>query len=78
MSAAHLAKFRELPEFWVIIEAIKAHRPIVTNYFPKASMDAEQAQLQKIKYDMAKQEGFDVVVELLEGKRALNKEKKNG
>lgn len=68
MSALILIKLRELPEFGSIIEAIKTHRPIVPRYYPAATPEQQSVAMEKIKFEMARQEGFDHLVNLLEGK----------
>lgn len=59
-----LLKLNETPEFQVIMEELIKQRPIV----PKWSPDGGELLMERIKFEMARQDGFDLLKRLLTGK----------
>ena len=68
MSAVLLVQLREMPEFTKVLQFLNAKRPVVPIYRPAATIEAQTLQMERIKYQMAMQEGFDLLMAQLNGK----------
>ena len=58
---------RESREFKIIMEGVKENRPIIPSYKPQKTIDETQNVIERIKYETAKQEGFDLLYHTLTG-----------
>lgn len=67
---ALLIALRDVPEFRAVMNSMLLHRPIVPAYRPQATADAQQMHVEDIKFQSAKQEGFDLLFLALTGKPA--------
>ena len=65
----YLKVLREYPEFQFAIDELKAKRPVIPKYSPASSFDDEQMLLNRIKYETARQDGFDLIFLCLTGER---------
>lgn len=62
-----LKALRESQEFKIIMEGMKKERPVIPYYRPQKTMDETANSIEQIKYQSAKQEGFDLLFEKLTG-----------
>ncbi len=62
-----LKALRESREFKIIMEGVKENRPIVPAYKPQKTIDETQNVIERIKYESARQEGFDLLYQTLTG-----------
>lgn len=68
MIDALLIKLRESQEFASIMQTMEKQRPIVPRYQPQQTKEAQEVLMEKIKFEMARQDGFDRLFSLLTGK----------
>lgn len=78
MIEAILMKLRESPEFASIMKSMEEQRPIVPRYVPQQTKEAQEVLMEKIKFEMARQDGFDRLFALLVGRKAGPMEVKQG
>jgi hypothetical protein len=63
-----LKQLRESPEFQTIMLEVLRLRPIVSEYAPQATVDETTNLIERIKYDMARRAGYDLLYSILMGK----------
>jgi hypothetical protein len=64
-----LKALRDSPEFKIIMDGVKKDRPVVPSYKPQKTMDETANMIENIKYQSAKQEGFDLLHQILTGQK---------
>lgn len=62
-----LKALRESREFSIIMDGMKKDRPVIPSYRPQKTMDETSNVIETIKYQSAKQEGFDLLFQMLTG-----------
>lgn len=63
-----LKQLRETREFQEIMDAMSKHRPVIPEYRPAGSREANDGLIETIKYESGRQDGFDLLFKLLTGK----------
>lgn len=62
-----LAQLRMEPGFQMIMDDMKKRRPVVPEFAPQESRDANEVLLEQIKAESYKRQGFDLLFKLLIG-----------
>lgn len=67
-----LAALRNDPKFLQVTKELKALRPVIPQFHPQASQEANNELLEQIKFISGKQVGFDLIYSFLTGEKFDN------
>lgn len=64
-----LKALRDSQEFKIIMDGVKKDRPVVPAYTPQKTMDETANMIENIKHQSGKQQGFDLLFQILTGNK---------
>jgi hypothetical protein len=64
-----LSELRENPLFQEAMKEVKKFRPVVPRYKPGMNTEENSSLIERIKYESAREEGFDLIYLILTGER---------
>lgn len=64
-----LIEIKNDPKFKQVIREFKEFRPVIPHYKPQVSLEASAQLMEQIKYESARQDGFDLIYARLTGER---------
>jgi len=64
---SNIKYIREHQMFTMAIEELKKFRPVVPRYSPASSLEEEEHNMRRIRYESGRQDGFDLLMMYLSG-----------
>lgn len=64
-----LAQLKGDGKFKLVMKNVKEARPVIPSYRPQETRDMEAQLVEQMKYETARQQGFDLLYQILTGER---------